>query len=529
MPNRYQVVIIGGGPVGVALGVELGQRGISTALIERHVTPQRIPKGQSLTNRTLEHFYFWNCEDKLRGARLMPPGYPIGGLSAYGSLMSDYWHIAGDIGAERGAFYYQKNERLPQYLTEQVLRRRLAELPSVHTMFGWGAKSFEQDDAGVRVAVVDEATGEEQVLEGDYVAGCDGPRSLVRESLGIDRHGADFGRKMCLCIFYSPELHEGLKRFPERTTYSVLDSTLSGGRYFFGRVEVGQTWFFHCPVPDDATQENFDFHALVQKAAGFPFAADFEHIGFFELRIAVADTYRAGRAFIAGDAAHTHPPYGGFGLNSGLEDVTNLGWKLAGKLQGWGGEALLDSYSGERQPIFAETGELQIAAGIRRAAEFAERYDPERNREEFEAAWDNFGSPDGGTTRAYDPHYEGSAVVMGEPGASIGIRGGRSIAAKAGHHLVPFKLSSGENVYEKLGGGYALLAFGADAKSVEVLSAAARAQAMPLTVVEDSFEDDRTSYGAQLILVRPDQHIAWAGDAAPADAAALMRRVTGSD
>src|ERR687891_560828 len=95
MNKRYQVIIVGGGPVGVALAVELGQRGISCVLIERHLEPQRIPKGQNLTNRTLEHFYFWRCVDELRAARVMPADYPIGNVTAYGDLMSPYYHASG--------------------------------------------------------------------------------------------------------------------------------------------------------------------------------------------------------------------------------------------------------------------------------------------------------------------------------------------------------------------------------------------------------------------------------------------------
>ena len=106
--------------------------------------------------------------------------------------------------------------------------------------------------------------------------------------------------------------------------------------------------------------------------------------GFWQLRNAVADTYRDGRVFIAGDAAHTHPPYGGFGLNNGLEDAVNLGWKLAAKLQGWGGEALLNSYSAERQPVFRDVAEDFIAARIREEGDFLARYNPERDRAEFE-------------------------------------------------------------------------------------------------------------------------------------------------
>ena len=127
--------------------------------------------------------------------------------------------------------------------------------------------------------------------------------------------------------------------------------------------------------------------ACSNSVAGFKFHCEFDHVGFWDLRIAVADQYRVGRVFIAGDAAHSHPPYGGFGLNNGLEDVSNLGWKLAANLEGWGGDALLDSYSEERRAIFHETAEDFIAGRIAADREFLERYNPDRDRAEFESAW----------------------------------------------------------------------------------------------------------------------------------------------
>src|SRR6185436_2779458 len=130
-------------------------------LVERHLEPQPIPKGQNLTNRTLEHFYFWRCVDELRSARVMPPGYPIGGVTTYGNLTSPYAHVSGNgrsavtgRGASVQEFYFQRNERLPQYCTEAVLRARLKELPSVTSLFGWTAQRVEQDDGGVTVAIV---------------------------------------------------------------------------------------------------------------------------------------------------------------------------------------------------------------------------------------------------------------------------------------------------------------------------------------------------------------------------------------
>src|SRR4051812_24867718 len=123
-----QVIIVGGGPVGVGLAVELGLRGISCVVVERYARPQRIPKGQNLTHRTLEHFYFWGIVEELRAARVMPRGYPIPGIPAYGALMSPYW-VSPPQRDVVTPYYFQLNERLPQYLTEQVLRRRMASLP----------------------------------------------------------------------------------------------------------------------------------------------------------------------------------------------------------------------------------------------------------------------------------------------------------------------------------------------------------------------------------------------------------------
>jgi 2-polyprenyl-6-methoxyphenol hydroxylase-like FAD-dependent oxidoreductase len=525
MEHACQVAVVGGGPVGLALAVELGRRGVSTVVVERHRALHRIPKGQNLSRRTLEHFYFWGIVDELRAARLLPPGYPIGGIVAYGDLLSEYWfaHINHAVAAD---MWFQANDRLPQYLMEQVLRRRIADFANVTALFGWRAETIEQDEKGVKVTIVDDDRAERQVIRADYVAGCDGARSLVRDHLGVDRGGDDFDQRMVLAVFRSRELHERLKRFPERTTYRVMKPEAKGYWHFFGRVDVGEGWFFHAPVPNDTTPENYDFHGLIQRVAGFPFEAEFEHVGFWDLRIAVASRYQRGRVFIAGDAAHTHPPYGGYGLNSGLEDVTNLGWKLAARLQGWGGDALLASYTEERQPIFAETG-AAIAEGIRRDGAFLERYSPERDRAEFEQAWKHWQASLGSRQESYEPHYEGSSVVCGPPNARCSIYGRHVPAARPGHHLAPRLLSSGRNVFEELSSGFTLLAFGAGDRSVRAFQGAAEETRVPLKVIADTYEEPRRAYGSRLVLVRPDQYVVWAGDDAPRDPAAVLRRVAG--
>jgi hypothetical protein len=262
----------------------------------------------------------------------------------------------------------------------------------------------------------------------------------------------------------------------------------------------------------------------LQKTAGFSFACDFDYVGFWDLRIAVAETYQAGRVFIAGDAAHSHPPYGGYGLNNGLDDVANLGWKLAATLQGWGGDTLLATYTEERRPIFKETAENFIEAGIQKDAVFLARYSPDKDRAEFESAWKEHQGAAAPRVLTYEPHYEGSSIVFGPSDGKSSARGTHTFAARPGHHLPPQLLSSGRNVFEELGPYFTLLAFDADERSVADIAQAANALGVPLKIVRDTYADGRTAYGAKMVLVRPDRYVAWADNAVPRDVNAMLGR-----
>ena len=527
MGERNQIVIIGGGPVGMALAVNLALRGISCAVIERHLEPQRIPKGQNLLQRSVEHFWFWGIADELRAARVMPREFPMSGLVAYGSLASEYWY-APPQRELLNPYYFLENERLPQYLMEAVLRRKAASLSNLETRFGWSADAVEQDEEGVRVAMVREADGASDVLEADYAVGCDGSNSLVRGQIGITRSGTAYDQLMVLTVFRSRALNEALnRRFPPLSTYRVMHQDLKGYWQFFGRVDEDEGWFFHAPVPPTTTRENFDFHGLMEKIAGFEFACEFDHVGFWDMHVAVADTYQVGRVFIAGDAAHSHPPYGGYGLNNGLEDAVNLGWKLAAKLKGWGGDALLRTYGEERHPIFRETGDDFIAARIEGDRDFFDRHNPDRDLAEFEQAWKTHAGAAAPRILNYEPNYEGSSIVAGPPGARCSAHGAHSFTARAGHHLPPQPLSSNRNVYEALAQDFTLLAFDADDATIGAFEQEAARRNVPLRIVRDTFANGRGDYESKLILVRPDQYVAWCGDAGPEDVAALMEKVTG--
>jgi 4-hydroxyisophthalate hydroxylase len=524
MKRRHQVIIVGGGPVGVALAVELGLHGIACALVERRLEPQLIPKGQNLTQRSMEHFHSWGVADEIRASRMLPPDYPMSGIVAYRDLSNQYWY-APPLREIVNSYYFEQNERLPQYLCEFALRKRMAQLENVERRFGWVGETIEQDQNGGRVTVRKDGSDEREILEAEYVVGCDGGHSNVRKQAGIERGGADFNELMVLALFRSRELHEKLKRFPPRSTYRVLHPDLKGYWQFFGRVDVGERWFFHSPVPANTTRDNYDFQGLLQKVAGFPFACDFDYLGFWDLRIAVAEKYQVGRIFIAGDAAHSHPPYGGYGLNNGLDDVANLGWKLAAKLNGWGSDALLQTYSEERRPIFKETGDDFIEAGIQRDRVFLDRYSPERDRVEFEQAWKQHAGAAAPRVLTYEPHYEGSSIVFGPPNGVCSAHGEHTFKARAGHHLPPQLLSSGRNVFEELGPDFTLLAFDADDRTIAAFTAAAKTLRVPLKIVRDTYRDGRTAYEASHILVRPDRYIAWIGNGAPADAAATLGKL----
>lgn len=514
-----QIAIVGGGPVGTALAITLAQRGIGVVLVEKHATPQHVPKGQNLTQRSAEHFRTWGIDRELYAARTMTETQKSVGMTAYGSLCSGYaypWLRRGSV----NAYYAAQNLRLPQYRTEAVLRDRLSQLPSAVTRYEWTAESVGQDAEHAYVDIRDRRTGTRATVVADYVVGADGSGSLVREAVGITQTRADHDRLMVLLVFRSKDFEEVMAQHADAAFVNVMNPELEGYWQFFGRVDASETWFFHCPVDPASTAETIDLGPILARAAGRPIDFDVEYLGFWDLRFALADTYRSGRVFIAGDAAHSHPPYGGYGINSGFEDARNLGWKLTAQLEGWGSPALLHSYDAERRPVFASTRDQFIERAIFADRSFLETFDPERDRAAFEAAWRARETDATDEVDRFEPNYEGSPIVGGEGSPSA--VGSHRFEARPGHHLAPGLTADGGEVFPALGPGLTLL-HAADA-SVSEFAAAAAELGVPLTTVA---VDDATveRYAVALTLVRPDQFIAWAGDSATAALTVLAQAV----
>jgi hypothetical protein len=231
--------------------------------------------------------------------------------------------------------------------------------------------------------------------------------------------------------------------------------------------------------------------------------------------------------FVAGDAAHSHPPYGGYGINLGLEDATNLGWKLTAALKGWAGDRLLDSYDEERRPVFQSATHDFIEKSILDDRDFLAAFNPAVDKTAFEREWARRTTGATSEVQSFEPHYAGSPIVFGPPGAASSAAGKHEFAARAGHHLAPQRLSSGRDVFEELGDGFTLLAFDADPASVDALRQAASRRRIPLTIVIDTRRDGRERYDAALVLVRPDQFVAWAGDTPIPNADTILARAIG--
>ncbi len=522
-----EVIIIGGGPVGMGLAIDLAIQGMSSIVVERHNEIQRIPKGQNLTPRTGEHFRRWGVSDDIRAASPIPHNYANGGMASYRTFVSDHFYDWFNRSKIKN-YYAAPNERLPQYETEAVLRERAAAFDEITLLTGWSFDSFSQDDTKVSATITQTHGNESQTLSSSFLVGCDGARSPVRSAAEITRTEDAHDQRMALLVFQSNELDEQLARYGQKIIYNAINPEMRGYWQFLGRVDLKGNWFFHAPVPSEATRENYDFQALINSSVGVPVDVEFSYVGFWDLRMSLADDYRKGRVFIAGDAAHSHPPYGGYGVNTGLEDARNLAWKLAAAHAGWGGKNLLDSYKDERHPVFASTRDDFIMKSILEDRAFIEAHDPNEDAAAFAAAWEQRATGDDSMVTQYLPNYAGSPIVWGAPGARSGATGQHSFEATIGHHLAPVVMSDGKDFWDKLGSYFTLIELTGNSDGVAKFDVAATSRGIPLKILEIEDPNLQEAYDVEAILVRPDDFIAWSGSIGNVDADQILSRAVGA-
>ncbi|MGB1161881.1 MAG: FAD-dependent monooxygenase [Alphaproteobacteria bacterium] len=528
--SECDVIIVGGGPVGLGLALDLTLGGASVRVLERSTSLHSIPKGQNLTQRSGEHFRRWGIGEDVRRASPIPRSFGNAGIVTWGRLLDTYsydWFVRAKV----GAYYFAENERLPQYRLERVLRDRLEQLAPGTLVTGSKVVDLAQDENAVTVKFEDAETGLAQEARASFVVGCDGARSPVRNLAGIEQATDHSGPKMALLVFRSMELDRLLQCYPGKSIYNVVNPAMEGYWQFLGRVDLEGGWFYHAPVPANATVDDYDFRTHLHEMVGQPFDLEFEHIGFWDLRISHAKTYQSHRVFIAGDAGHSHPPYGGYGVNTGLEDARNLSWKILATVKGWAGRSLLASYTPERHPVFASTAQDFIERMILDFRTFCAEFAPDKDQQKFEAAWQERAEGGDADVTQFLPHYAGSPLIWGQSDAQSGAKGVHTFTAVPGHHLAPppaKNRSLEPELWSAMASGFVLLNLDGQTMRAKEFEDAAQARGVPLQVLNQNDEDLQSHYGCRAILVRPDQFVAWTDAVTEQNANTILARAVGA-
>ncbi|MDQ6522958.1 FAD-dependent monooxygenase [Nocardioides sp. LHD-245] len=529
----YDVVVVGAGPVGLTLAIDLGQRGIRTLLVERDPTTKQFPKMDRSNARTMELYRRLGFAERVRALGYPPEasmdvfvvtrlGDPPLARLRYPSVAEHRATIAASTGSTEPLEPYQL---VAQNDLEPLLVEIAAATPGVEVRFGHDLVGFHQDDLGVDVELVSGAGT--QTLRASYLVGCDGGSSTVRKQLGIALQGRGNLVEQRQVTFRSEELYE---RIPigQGRHYYVADEqgavfVVQGSRRHF-TLNAG------LPPEADAREE-------IRRRIGFDVEFEILNQTTWRLHLLLAERYRDGRVLIAGDAAHLVIPTGGLGMNSGVGDAVDLAWKLAGTLQGWGGPGLLDSYETERRAVGARNVEASGWAaeglGLWRGLVTPSITDAGPAGEAARAAV--AAAAEVHHRRIYEMigvelnySYAGSALIAteeGEPGTwDTTTYDGH---ARPGVRLPHVWLADGRAIQDALGSGFGLVDLTGTADAT-ALAAAFAGHGAPFDVLSSDEPRARAAYGCSLLLVRPDLHIVWRGDRLPADPTALAAMALGA-
>jgi 2-polyprenyl-6-methoxyphenol hydroxylase-like FAD-dependent oxidoreductase len=530
-----RVLIVGAGPTGLALAIELGHRRIPCLVVERNPRVGFAPRAKTTNVRTREHFRRWGIADTLRAASPLGVDYPSNVLFVTrlaGHALARFDN-ALYCAPGRNPLYSEHAQWIPQYTVEEVMRAHAATLPSVQIRFNCELQSFEGSQAQVSARLRDVETGEVTSLDVDYLVGADGARSMVRDCIGARMEGSYGLSRNYNVVFRAPGLAQAHSHGPAIMYWQVNGDVPS----IIGPMDSGDRWFFMpTAVGPDVRFQPADAPDLIRRSTGIALPYEVLSSDEWVASRLLADKYRARRVFLAGDACHLHPPFGGYGMNMGIADGVDLGWKLAAALQGWGGAALLDSYEIERRAVHqyvldeatanhATLGNQLWQAGLEDdtpqgaalRARTGERIAAAKMRE-FNTL---------GVMLGY--RYEGSPVIApdGTPAPAQDFVNYRP-SARPGCLAPHAWLHDGSSLYDRFGPGFTLLITDdSDELAVGELHGQAERLGIPLTIFRPRGTAVGDLYQARYALVRPDQHVAWRGNALPSTPRDLLLALTG--
>ena len=539
------VLVVGAGPVGLTLAIDLASRGVATTIVEIRCAgePPNV-KCNQVSARSMEVFRRLGLANQIRNTGL-PAEYRhdvsccvsvTGAELSRIKLPSRIGRIRGEEGEDSSWPTAEFPHRINQLFLEPLLFAHAAVQPLIRILNRAQFEEFAQGADGVTAVARNLDNGERITITGRYLVGCDGGRSTVRHSIGAKFVGTPVVQRVQSTYFRAPKLIGMLPGEPA-WMYLSFNPRRCGTMM---AIDGKETWLIHnflyLGEPDyDSVDRDWSIRNILGVGPDFEYEviSKEDWIG----RRLVADRFQNGRVFICGDAAHLWIPHAGYGMNAGIADAAGLAWMLAAVLKGWAEPELLDAYQAERQPITDQVSQFAFKMNEHVSQQRREiSTDIERQDEVGAAIRSAIGK------EAYDLYiqqqccgglnfgyfYAGSPVIDydGEvhPAYSMGHFTTSSVPGCRAPH---FWLSDGRSLYDALGDGFALLRFESSVSVSGIVDAAAR-RGLPLAVLDLDGPNARALYARKLVLVRPDRHVAWRGDAEPAGPMELVDLVRGA-
>jgi 2-polyprenyl-6-methoxyphenol hydroxylase-like FAD-dependent oxidoreductase len=540
-----EVLVVGGGPVGLTLAMDLASRGIDVTVAElRHRGEPPSVKCNHVSARSMEIFRRLGVAKKVRDAGL-PPDYPndvVFRTTATGielariPIPSRVDRYTATDGPDTWWPTPEPPHRINQIYLEPILYEHAAAMPGLVVRNHVRVTGFSQSRHGVIARAENLDSGERFEIACAYLVGCDGGRSAIRREIGARLHGDPVVQRVQSTVIRAPGLLPLIGGKPAWANFS-LNPRRTGNMY---AIDGRETWLIHNYLtPAETDFDDVDRDACIRLILGVGPAFEYEVIGTEDWigRRLVADRFRDRRVFICGDAAHIWVPMAGYGMNAGIADAMDLSWQLAGVLEGWAAPPILDAYEAERLPItdqvsrFAMDHAIALAGqrgavpddieapgpvgDVVRAQVGSAAYD--LNVNQYCCGGLNFGS-----------FYDDSPIIAYDGEAAPGYTMSDFTPSTVPGCRVPHLwLRDGRSLYDALGPGFTLLRRDRSIQ-VDALVAAAAHRGVPLAVLDLNADGAAALYPRNLVLARPDQHVAWRGDRVPADPQALIDLIRGA-